>query len=75
VKYSPKPFSGEITLFRTRQSRLFTPEPEVVWRRLASEVEVHVLKGAHETILHEPYVRGLATEIKACLEKSRAESH
>ena len=72
LKYFPKPFSGKVTLFRTRQPRLLTPDPEVSWRLLArGGVDVRILPGKHETILHPPHVRNLASELNACL----CESH
>jgi amino acid adenylation domain-containing protein len=68
LNYFPKPFDGKITLFRTRQPRLTSLDPEVSWKKLAlGGVDVRILPGAHETILHDPHVRHLAQDLNMCL--------
>ncbi len=70
-KYVPQPFAGKVTLFRTRQPRLLTLDPEVSWRKLArGGVDVRILPGKHETILHAPFVHRLAEEVRSCLQST-----
>jgi amino acid adenylation domain-containing protein len=72
--YVPRPYPGRITLFRARaQPLLCSHDPSMGWRELASGgLEVRPVPGPHAYILKEPFVRGLARELAACLASSRA---
>ncbi|MDB6028676.1 MAG: amino acid adenylation protein [Verrucomicrobiales bacterium] len=73
LHYFPKPFPGQVTLFRTKQPRLLTLDPEGSWRKLSQGgVDLRLVPGSHETILHEPDVHHLAKELNACLAKIHA---
>ncbi|EEF60978.1 amino acid adenylation domain protein [Pedosphaera parvula Ellin514] len=70
IEFFPKPYAGKATLFRSRGHQLFCSyDNQYGWDEFASEVEVHVVPGAHESILEEPHVREVAENIKACLLK------
>ncbi|MGI8964765.1 MAG: thioesterase domain-containing protein, partial [Limisphaerales bacterium] len=71
ASYFPKKYPGRLTLFRTRQPRLFSFNPEVIWNRLALEgVQVELVPGRHDQILEEPYVQALAEALKNSLQKA-----
>jgi len=68
--YVPRACADPITLVRARTQRLgaLLP-PDLGWRHLAAGgLDVHVLAGAHDNILTEPRVAGLAGLLKARLD-------
>jgi amino acid adenylation domain-containing protein len=70
VNYVPQPYSGRITLFRTRRYSLLGPfDPTMGWGELAAGgVEVKEVSGFHANVLQPPYVQRLAEQLKAaCL--------
>jgi amino acid adenylation domain-containing protein len=69
LKHCPKPFAGRLTLFRTRYHPLLCSFDDACgWRELAEGgVTVHVVPGAHESILDEPHVRVVAESLGGCL--------
>ncbi len=70
VRYTPRSFSGRVTVFRARESADDSPLSDDRWARLAGEgVEIREISGGHEDVLAEPYVRLLAREVTACLAK------
>ncbi|MDB6124520.1 MAG: hypothetical protein JWQ71_3513 [Pedosphaera sp.] len=70
IKFLPKPYSGKVTLFRSQGHQLFCSyDSQYGWGELADEVEVHVVPGAHESILEEPHVGVLAEKLKERLLK------
>jgi amino acid adenylation domain-containing protein/FkbH-like protein len=70
IDFFPKPYPGKLTLFRSRGHQLFCSfDDQYGWGEFAGEVEVHVVPGAHESILEEPHVREVAHKIKECLLK------
>jgi len=75
LEHHPKPFRGHLTLFRTRCHPLFCSFDDACgWRDLAgSGVTVHVVPGAHESVLDEPHVAPLARELKRELEATEDE--
>ena len=64
--YRPKPFGGRVTLFRTRCHPVFCSFDDACgWRELAGGgVTVHVVPGAHESVLDEPHVATLAGKLE-----------
>ena len=69
IQYEPKPYDGPITVFRSRARPLFHQEDmESAWAQLVPEVESHVVPGAHDQMLNEPYVATLAKYLRACLD-------
>jgi amino acid adenylation domain-containing protein/FkbH-like protein len=68
-KHHPKPYDGDVVLFRTRgHSMLCSFDDTFGWRDLVKgNLTVRVVPGAHETILDEPHVRALAREFEGFL--------
>jgi thioesterase domain-containing protein len=69
--FVPRTYNGPISLFRTHQQpRQRIRDTYLGWGRLAlGGVDVHFIPGSHASILKEPYVEGLANELKKCLLK------
>lgn len=70
-RYSPKPYSGLITVFRTEESRKkYAHEPDLGWQaNTNAKVELVDIPGDHITMLDEPHVANLAREIKERMRK------
>lgn len=69
-KYSPKSYSGKVTLFRASiQPYGLVPNPTLGWETLVNDIEVHEVFGHHTSIVAEPYVRGLAVLLNEHLDK------
>lgn len=68
-KHVSQPYSGRVTLFRTRGQPLFCSlENDFGWGKLVSGgVEIKLIPGSHESIFMEPDVRSLAAQLKPCL--------
>jgi amino acid adenylation domain-containing protein len=69
MKYHPKPYSGQVTLFRSRAHQLMSSyDPQYGWGEFAKGgVTVKVVPGAHESIVEEPNVKHLARELGSIL--------
>ena len=67
--FVPRTYNGRIAVFRTRrQPRQRIRDVSLGWGRLAlGGVDVYHIPGGHTSVLKEPYVQGLATELKKCL--------
>ena|SRR6266404_5883372 len=67
--YVPKPYTGQVTLFRTKVHHFFRSfDPTFGWAELAQQgVTVKIVPGGHESILEEPHVGILARELLASL--------
>lgn len=76
LDHRPKPYAGCVTLFRTRGHPVLCSFDDACgWRELVTGgVEVHVVPGAHESILDEPHVRTAAEALKGCLRNLSAAS-
>ncbi len=69
IKFFPKKYGGRVTLFRSKGHPMFCSfDPQYGWGDLTREVKVHVVPGAHESILEEPHVRVLAKLLDGCME-------
>jgi thioesterase domain-containing protein len=62
LAYRPKPYSGRVTLFRTRGHALFTSFDENYgWGELArGGIAMQIMPGGHGNVLDEPHVRAVA---------------
>jgi thioesterase domain-containing protein len=71
ANYRPRQYPGPLTLFRSRVHHLFCSfDPACGWREFArGGVDLHIIPGAHETVMDEPYVRELAREVRRALER------
>jgi thioesterase domain-containing protein len=75
-QYTPRPYAGRIILFRARGSKeIGVRDAEMKgWGRLAlGGIEVLSVPGDHVTLIGEPHVQVLATQLRACLDKAIAE--
>ena len=68
--YRPRPYSGDITLFRaTQQPRGIYKDLTLGWRDLASgALEIHEVAGSHGTLVVEPRVRFVVDKLKHYLQ-------
>src|SRR6185295_15748114 len=74
MKYYPKPYSGRITLFRSRAHQLMSSyDPQYGWGEFAQGgVTVKVVPGAHERIVQEPNVKELAAQLGRILDEAQS---
>ena len=69
--YYPKPYSGEIILFRAKKQGLTNFNHTLGWDVLAEDrVNVTVIPGAHESMLQEPNVQIVAAKLRNLLDAS-----
>lgn len=73
MNYQPRPWPGQVTLFRTAVQ----PDPrlpmDLGWTPLAQGgIEMYELPGDHDLVFREPDIQVLAAQLRACLEKSVA---
>lgn len=69
-KFTPKPYSGKITLFRASiQPYGLAPDPHLGWDEYVDSIEVCEVIGHHTSIVAEPYVRGLVEKLNGYLEQ------
>jgi hypothetical protein len=72
LAYQAAPYTGSVTLFRTKAQPLFRAHADNGWGHLTlGGVEIYQIDGRHMDFLQEPYVRSLATQLRIALEKSR----
>ncbi|MFN2529809.1 MAG: amino acid adenylation domain-containing protein [Pyrinomonadaceae bacterium] len=67
--FVPRTYEGRIAVFRVReQPRYRIRDQNLGWSKLArGGVDLHIIPGGHASVLKEPYVQGLAAELKNCL--------
>jgi thioesterase domain-containing protein len=77
IDHIEQPYSGCVTLFRTRGQPLFCSlEEDFCWSRLAEGgVEIKRIPGSHESIFIEPNVQILAASLGACLDGLKSDRH
>jgi thioesterase domain-containing protein len=69
-EYTPRPYSGEIQLFRARTRPLLSGSTvDLGWSKYAGNVVVHDLPGNHETMFQSPSVDLLAAAMREELEQ------
>jgi len=68
--YRPRPSAGGLTLLKAEGGRAGNGKDAAGgWGRLAREgVAVRTVGGDHYTMMREPHVRGLAEQLRACLD-------
>jgi thioesterase domain-containing protein len=73
--YSPKPYSGRVTLVKPRANYEFLPDPNMGWGDLAlGGLDLVEVAANPHAMLVEPYVNVLATELMARLCKVQSRS-
>ncbi|MGV3775059.1 MAG: amino acid adenylation domain-containing protein [Verrucomicrobiales bacterium] len=64
-------YPGKVTLFNAAErDPALIPDPQYGWVGLASEIEVHLVPGNHDTMLTEPNVSVLAQKLDKCLKRA-----
>jgi amino acid adenylation domain-containing protein len=68
--YIARPYGGKLTLFRCQVQDLeHYLHPEFGWRDLVGDnLNIYQVPGSHFRMMKEPRVRGLAAEIRSCLQ-------
>lgn len=67
-RYTPRPYDGLTTLLRAENQPPENPtDPALGWHKLLTNVEVRWIPGNHYTMVREPDVQILATQLRACL--------
>jgi glutamate-1-semialdehyde aminotransferase/thioesterase domain-containing protein/acyl carrier protein len=67
--YNPQPYPGCVTLFTPRINYKFYPDPNMGWGDLAASLDiVEVAENPHSMLL-EPYVKVLATQLKERIDR------
>ena len=76
AQYWPGAYAGHITLFRTAIHPFFCSfDPACGWKEYAQGgVTVHVMPGAHESILDEPHIQSVAQCLNPVLRASARET-
>ncbi|MDB6059093.1 MAG: Amino acid adenylation, partial [Verrucomicrobiales bacterium] len=73
--YRSKRYAGKVTLFNAeQQDPALIRDPMYGWRGLASDVEMYVIGGDHDTILADPQVRQLARKMTECIARAATET-
>jgi acetoacetyl-CoA synthetase len=67
ARYRPAAYRGTLTLLRPDVPNPDFTHPEVFWRRYARDLRVHLIPGAHGSILSEPNVSVAAQLLTACI--------
>jgi amino acid adenylation domain-containing protein len=67
------PYPGRLTLIRAAERRRPDDDPYLGWRNVASEVDLHVIPGNHDTCMTE-FLDSAAERLKCCLEHLSARS-
>ena len=69
VRYTPKHYTGKITLLRTSKPwNSNTQDPTLGWSQFSTqEVETHLIPGHHLNLLREPHLKVLAQTLKNLL--------
>jgi thioesterase domain-containing protein/acyl carrier protein len=69
--YKPRPYPGRVTLFNAEEvDPGILPDPLYAWPGLATEIEVHLVPGNHDTMLSEPNVAVLAERFSKALRQA-----
>ncbi len=67
--YNPQPYPGCVTLFKPRINYKFYPDPNMGWGDLAGSLDVvEVAENPHSMLL-EPYVKVLASQMKERIDR------
>jgi len=68
MRYNPRPYPGSITWFvNSDRAPLSGPQ----WAEFAAGVERWIFPGGHATMFQSPAIEVLATQVKACLDKTQ----
>lgn len=63
--YTPKNYSGTVVVYEaTVKPLLYLPQVGRTWRKFAQQAEVVEIVGTHISMMHEPYVGSLASNMR-----------
>jgi thioesterase domain-containing protein len=63
--YAPKGYSGDVVVYEaTVKPLLYLPQIGRIWRKFAPRAEVVEIIGTHISMMHDPYVEALATDLR-----------
>lgn len=66
--YKPRPYPGQITLFRAEIQEAPALTPDLGWGKLAAGgVTIRETPGDHLSMIQEPHVQALAAQLRDCL--------
>ncbi len=67
--YRPRPYHGDAVLFKAAPYAWMPKDAHEGWRTLIEgNLEVRSVPGDHDTLLEEPYVKGVADALSDCLD-------
>jgi len=82
--YQPRPYTGEVTLFRAATVHPYEyqdeyaaifDDPLLGWGPFSAKpVEVHIVPGDHISMMVDPHVQTLAERLRNCLDRVQAQS-
>jgi thioesterase domain-containing protein len=71
LNYKPKPYSGQVIVFRPNKLFKGEADPDFGWRELVGDnLRIHVLPVAPRGMLVEPFARMLARRLTECIDES-----
>jgi amino acid adenylation domain-containing protein len=76
IGYFPQVYSGRITLFKAMDQKVGTSAllaPELGWRDLAADLEIHHIPGSHLGMLQDPYAQVLGESLRASIDRATGE--
>ncbi|MFM8320372.1 MAG: thioesterase domain-containing protein, partial [Chloroflexota bacterium] len=69
--YHTPRYDGTVTVYRVRGMPLFTRHRfDLGWGRVARQVELKIVPGAHHNLLFQPYVDGLGAAIRQSIDEN-----
>ena len=70
--YKQKTYDGHTVLFRAQPRALTNPDVQEAWNRFVTgDFQIRPIPGEHHTIVDEPFVQGLAKELREALREAR----
>ena len=77
LRYRPQVYAGSIDLFLTQESLAYTDDPQLDWRKFATDqVKTHEIPGNHNTItgagstkIEEVHMEALSKRLRACIDE------
>ena len=70
LSYVPEFYQGRISVFLPGKRYTIHNAPEMIWNKMAEDVEIHELPVYPAGMLVEPFVRILAEKLEACIDKA-----
>jgi len=72
--YQARPYSGRVLLFKAMTEPLYhLLEVDKRWSKVAPNLEVISVRGTHDSVVREPYVRAVAESLRKALDTCHCE--